>query len=291
VSEVLVGLAVLPLFIVTFGNYQGQFDWVPPLQLTSMAKIVPFLAGAPVFQKTASAIVLTLTSVALGCIGALDLNFSSWSRAFAVNGLVFPLGACALLSLFKPAFFGEPRYLLICLPFLTILIALGINSFRRPVLVLSVVMLLQLWQVALRPIRYERKQNRTYWSEATDYIFSNAKRGDRVALGWKFDAWLYWYYEARYDKEHRQLHLAFPDWDGDSYAVNGVYVDNTIVPAHPPAEWFETEGAKAERLWTIVDLERDNTTERLLSSARALRIESQRTFPDGLKVILSVRQD
>ena len=290
VSGAVVGFAVLPLIIVTFGNYQGQFDWEPPLQLKSMAKIVPFLSGAPVLQKTASAIVLTLSSVALGCVGALYPDFSPWSRAFAVNGLVFPLGACALLGLVKPAFFGEPRYLLICLPFLTLLIALGINSFRRPVVILCAMMLLELWQVALRPIRYERNQIRTYWSEATEYIFSNAKRGDRVAVGWKFDAWLYWYYDVRRNKDHSELHLTFPDWDGDSYAVNGVYVDNSIVPAHPSAEWFDTEGAKAERLWIIVDLNNDNTTEHLLSSARSLRIESQRTFPDGLKVIFSVRR-
>jgi mannosyltransferase len=289
-SGVIVGLAVLPLFVVIFGNYQGQFDWAPDMQLKTVAKIVPFLSGAPVFQKTASAIVLTLSSVALGCIGALDPDFSSWNRAFAVVGLVFPLGACALLGLVKPAFFGEPRYLLICLPFLTLLVALGINSVRRPLLILGLVMLLELWQVALRPIRYERKQNRTYWSEATDYIFSNAKRDDRVVVGWKFDAWLYWYYQARHYQDHSKLPLAFPDWDADSFAVDGVYVDNPVVPAHPSADWFDKEALESERLWVIVDLVRDYTTERLLTSARSFHIESQRTFPDGLKVILLVRQ-
>jgi mannosyltransferase len=289
-SGVIAGLAVLPLFVVTFGNYQGQFDWAPDMQLKTVAKLVPFLSSAPVFQKTVSAIVLTLSSIALGCIGALDPDFSSWSRAFAVVGLVFPLGVCALLGLVKPAFFGEPRYLLICLPFLTLLIALGINSVRRPIVILCVVLLLELWQVALRPIRYERKQNRTYWSDATDYIFSNARRGDRVVVGWKFDAWLYWYYEARHYSDHTKLQLAFPNWDGDSFAVNGVYVDNAIVPIHPSADWFDKEAPKSERLWVIVDLVRDDTTERLLTSARRFHIESQRTFPDGLKVILLVRQ-
>jgi len=32
-SGVITGLAVLPLALVTFGNYQGQFDWVPQVQL------------------------------------------------------------------------------------------------------------------------------------------------------------------------------------------------------------------------------------------------------------------
>ena len=288
-SGLIVGLAVLPLFIVTFGNYQGQFDWAPRLQLKTVAKIVPFLSGAPVFQKTPSAIVLTLSSIALGCIGALDSDFSSWSRALAVVGLAFPLGVCALLGLVKPAFFGEPRYLLICLPFLTLLVAVGINSIRRPIVILCVVMLLELWQVALRPIRYERRQNRTYWSDATEYIFSSARRGDRVVVGWKFDAWLYWYYEARHYNDHGKLPLAFPDWDADSFAVNGVYVDNAIVPTHPSADWFDKDALKSERLWVIVDLVRDDTTERLLSSSRSFQIESQRTFPDGLKVILLAR--
>src|SRR4029077_18797272 len=107
---------------------------------------------------------------------------------------------------------------------------------------------------------------------------------------WKFDAWLYWYYEARHYKGHTQLQLAFPDWDADSFAINGIYVDNPIVPIHPSADWFDKEGPKSERLWVIVDLVRDGTTERLLSSARSFHIESQRTFPDGLKVILLVRQ-
>jgi hypothetical protein len=289
-SGVIVGLAVLPLYLLTFGNYQGQFSWVPQLQLKSVAKIVPFLSGAPLLQKTASAIVLTLSSVALASIGALDPDFSSWSRAFAVNGLVVPLGLCALLALVRPEFFGAPRYLLVCLPFLTLLVALGISSLRRPMVILCIVMLLELWQVALRPLQYEREQNRNYWSEATDYLFANAKPGDRVMLGWTYDAWLYWYYEARRDPNHSKLHLAFPDWDAESFAVNGVYLDNPIVPVNPSAQWFDSEAPKFERLWIIVDPSHDSTTEHLLNSVRSLHVKTQQTFPNGLKVILSVRQ-
>ena len=288
-SGVIIGTAVLPLLLVTIGYYQGQFDWAPRLQLKSVAKIVPFLSGAPVFHKTVSAIMLTLSSVALGCIGALDPDFSSWSRGFTVSGLMVPLGACALLALVKPAFFGDPRYLLICLPFLTLLVALGINSVRRPVVFLCIVMLLELWQVALRPLRYERGQTHTYWSEATDYIFSSARVGDRVVVSWKYDAWLYRYYDARHDHNHTKLHLAFPDWDA-SFSVNGVYVDNPSVPLHPSADWFDSEGRKFERLWIIVDPSNDGTTEHVLTEVRGLHIEAQRTFPDGLKVILTVRQ-
>lgn len=289
-SGVVVGLAVLPLFLVTFGNYQGQFDWAPQLQLKSVAKIVPFLSGAPLFQKTASAIVLTLISVALASIGALDPDFSLWSRAFAVNGLVVPLGLCALVALVKPEFFGAPRYLLVCLPFLTLLVALGISSLGRPVVILCIVMLLELWQVALRPLRYEIKQNRTYWNEATNYFFSNAKPGDRVVVAWTYEVWLYWYYEARHDHGHTKHHLAFPDWDAESFSVDGVYIDNTVVPTHLSVQWFDSEGTKFERLWFIVDPNHDSTTEHLLTSVRSLHMETQRTFPDGLKVMLLVRQ-
>jgi hypothetical protein len=286
-SGVTIGLSVLPLLLVTFGYYQGQFDWAPDLRFKSVVKIVPFLSGAPLFHKTASTIVLALSSVALGCIGAFDPDFSSWSRGFAVSGLIVPLAVCALLGLIKPAFFGDPRYLLICLPFLTLLIALGINSVRRPVVFLCIVMLLELWQVAQRPLRYE--QAHTHWSEATDYLFSNARPGDRVVVSWKYDAWLYWYYDARHDQSHTKLHLAFPDWDA-SFLVNGVYADNPGVPLHPSAEWFDIEGRKVDRLWIIVDPSHDGATEHLLTSVRGLHIEAQRTFPDGLKVILTVRQ-
>ena len=249
--------------------------------------------NVPQMQKwalpEASAIVLTLSSVALASIGALDRDFSAWSRAFVVNGLMVPLGLCVVLALIKPAFFGSPRYLLVCLPFLTLLVALGISSLRRPVVILCIVMLLELWQVALRPIRYERKQNRTYWSEATDYLFSNAKSGDRVVVAWTYDAWLYWYYEARHDHGHTQHRLAFPDWDAESFSVKGIYLDNTILPTHLSSQWFDSEGTKFDRLWFIVDANHDSTTEQLLTSVSGLHVESQRAFPDGLKVILTVR--
>ncbi len=286
ISGVVVGLAVLPLPLVNFGNYQGQYNWIAPVHLKSMAKIVPFLCGAPFFQKAASAIALTSGSIALGCIGALNPDFSSWDRAFTLSGLVVPLGLCGLLSFVKPAFLGEPRYLLICLPFLILLVALGINSVRRSVVILCIVMLLELWQVAMRPLRYEIKLNRTYWSEATDYIFSNARPGDGVVTGWTIDAWLYWYYDALHDRKHYRLRLAFPNWDGETFAVNGVFVNNVALPEHLSADWFDSEGPKFKRLWIILDPYNDSATEPLLKSVRSRHIETQRTFPNGLKIIL-----
>ena len=192
-SAVIIGLAVLPLPLVTFGNYQGQSDWITRAPLKWMAKVVPFLYGAPLFTKTPSAILLTLSTIALAAIGAFAADFSLWSRTFTVIGLIVPLALCALLSFFKPAFFGESRYLLICLPFLVLLVALGIGTFRRPVIVLSAVMALEIWQVVLRPLQCQTPTNRSYWSEATDYLFSTAKPADRVVVSWKYDAWLYWY--------------------------------------------------------------------------------------------------
>ena len=73
-------------------------------------------------------------------------------------------------------------------------------------------MILEIWQVALRPSQYETPKIRHYWSEATDYIFANAQPGDGVVVGWKFGAWLYWYYEALHDLSHAGLHLVFPNW-------------------------------------------------------------------------------
>src|SRR5260370_7496671 len=72
ISGVVVGLAVLPLPLVNFGNYQGQYNWIAPVHLKSMAKIVPFLCAVPFFQKQASPIVLTPASISLGCIAPLN---------------------------------------------------------------------------------------------------------------------------------------------------------------------------------------------------------------------------
>ena len=55
-----------------------------------------------------------------------------------LSGCIRPV---RLIESRKTAFFGEPRYLLICLPFLILLVALGINSIRRPSVILCIVML------------------------------------------------------------------------------------------------------------------------------------------------------
>src|ERR1700682_6368114 len=86
-------------------------------------------------------------------------------------------------------------------------------------------------------------------------------------------------------QEPSQLHLAFPDWDAESFAVNGV-VDSIVVPAHPSAEWFDHEEPKFKRLWIIVDSYNDSTTEQLLTSFRSFHLKIQRTFPNGLNVLL-----
>jgi len=286
VSGVVIALAVLPLSLVAFGHSYSPAAWVTQIKLKWMAKVVPFLCGVPLFMKTPSAIALTLSSIALAAIGTLTAKFSLWDRMFTVNALVVPLGLCALLSLVKPAFFGEARYLLICLPFLTLLVAVGIGAFRRPLVMLSAMMVLELWQVVLRPVQYQSPTIRTCWSQATDYLFLNARPGDRVALSWKYDAWLYWYYEALRDKQHAQIRLAFPDWDHE-FAVGGVYVDDSAVPAHPSAKWFESENDQGGRLWIIIDPSHDSTTEQVLASVRGLHTVTERVFPDGLRVILS----
>ena len=59
-----------------------------------------------------------------------------------------------------------------------------------------------------------------------------------------------------------------------------------VVPAHPSAEWFDHEEPKFKRLWIIVDSYNDSTTEQLLTSVRSFHLKIQRTFPNGLKVLL-----
>lgn len=81
--------------------------------------------------------------------------------------------------------------------------------------------------------------------------------------------------------------LGLPKLGHGGFAVNGVYVDNNAVPQHPSAELFESENGKGGRLWIIIDPSRDTKTEQLLTAVRSVHVETQRTFPDGFKVILS----
>jgi mannosyltransferase len=287
------GLAVIaaaaPLPLITFGHYQGQSDWITRVTLISVAKLFPFLFGATFFQKTPAAIALLLLSLALIASAAMPPRTipRRWNLTFALCGLLVPIALCALLSLVKPAFLGEARYLLGCLPFAVMLMAAGLNKSRRPEVALCALLALELWQVAVRPAEYQSPRLRTCWSEATDYILSNSKPGDGVVQAWKYDAWLYWYYDRLYYRRSGPG-MAFPAWNGDGFSVNGVYIDNPAIAQYVSAAWFERQGTKYRRLWVVIDPRHDDSTAALLASLPPSRFhpQSERTFPDGLRVVL-----
>ena len=288
ISGLIVIAIVAPLPLITFGHYQGQSDWITHVSLISVAKLFPFLFGATFFQKTPEAIALTLLS--LGLIAAADAPpraiAQKWNLIFALCGFLVPIALCASLSLIKPAFLGEARYLLVCLPFAVMLIAAGVNNLRRPGLALCALLALELWQVAVRPAEYQSPRLRTCWSEATNYIVSNAATGDRVVQSWKYDVWLYWYYDRLYYGRCGPT-MAFPAWNGDGFSVNGVYVDNPAIAQYVSAAWFEREGIRYRRLWVVIDPRHDNSTAAMLASLPPLfHRSSERTFADGIRVVL-----
>jgi mannosyltransferase len=288
VSGAVMSAVVLPLPLITFSHYQGQSDWITPLRLKSILKFVPFICGAPLFQETASAVALTVACLLLVVAGALAIKAPKrWSFTFALNGLLIPIGLSVLLSFaVRPGFF-LPRYLLVCLPFLVLLLAVGIATFRHPPVAVCALVALELWQVGLRPMQYETPMVRTCWKEATDYIFSHATLGDGVVAARKYSAWLFWYYEGLRDARHDQLRLVFPEWNKESFAVGGVYADNPAVPEHPSAKWFEVTGVKYHHLWVIVDSNHDSSTLGVLASLpRSFHTQNERKFPDGLRIIL-----
>jgi uncharacterized membrane protein len=119
-----------------------------------------------------------------------------WRYALVVCGAILPIVLVLAVSLIKPFFVD--KYLVECLPFVVLLLAVGLDHVRPRALSLgATIYILALSAHALAT--YYRKSDKDDWRAATRYILASAKPEDGVVLFPHYESAPFDYYRASLD--------------------------------------------------------------------------------------------
>jgi mannosyltransferase len=145
--------------------------------------------------------------------------------ALVFAGAALPIVLVLAVSLIKPIFVD--KYLMECLPFAVLLVAIGVNGLRPPVLAGSVLLVVLLLSVH-GTVNYYRHPDKDDWRSATRHVLVSARPGDAALFFPRYVVAPFEYYQARLDtsgNDAKRVTIVYPGALGEGEvdrAVSGV---------------------------------------------------------------------
>jgi mannosyltransferase len=177
-AAVLVLIAPLIAFVATAGVEQMSWDEVP--SIVELARAVANVLGGQGLTAGAPLLVLFALGGAAALRSAVSLGWDrgGWAPFALAAWALAPILGGFLLSQATPIF--EERYLIVALPPLCLLLALGLRSLPVPAAYggLALVLVVLLSQ-AVQPVL---PRNDERWDEASAYVLEEAVSGDGIAF-------------------------------------------------------------------------------------------------------------
>jgi mannosyltransferase len=169
-----------------------------------------------------------------------------WRYAALWLWLLFPICACLVVSVWRPVFLV--RYLLVSLPALILLVAVGLEQLRRSVLIVAAVLVIG--GMSLQGVRsyYQRDFDlyRDDWRDATHALLEDAQPGDAALIYVSTGRMSYEYYRSLDGASAGPLVL-YP-----AHAPGRLDYRDFLV--EPLAESLEGVHLDAPRVWLVLDL-------------------------------------
>jgi hypothetical protein len=184
-------LCAIPLVVLAVNRGSGQLFWVPHPSLLVEKQVLELLTSAglePSFHthSTTRVLIVVTVLIVLAVIGVHVRRASRgpapelWGQAVVILWLVVPVVLAFCESLVtQPVFI--PRNLLICLPAVAVLLAVGLCDRRVPPFagVAALIGLVALRGLALGATYGVSPEN---WREASRYVLARAEPGDCIAF-------------------------------------------------------------------------------------------------------------
>ena len=184
----------IPLVVLALRRGSGQLFWVPHLSLSLEKQMLEALTSAglePSFRATSTMwalMIVTVAIVAAVAIGhvrrsarpAFGHRTELWGQALVLLWLIVPVALAFVESLAaQPIFIA--RNLLMCLPAVALLLAVGIADRRLPAAatVAALAALIALRALALGPSYGVSPEN---WRAASSYVLTRSQPGDCTAF-------------------------------------------------------------------------------------------------------------
>jgi mannosyltransferase len=277
-----IGLCISPmgLFVLT-RDVRHIIDWVVKPNLYSLVNPFLSLAGHG-WPLLLSYFILCCLALRPLLAAAVDTPFGRWRAGLVLGWLFVPVVVSFLFSiLIKPIF--VPQYLIICLPPLVLLAAVGITSLTRRWLKVSIAGLVIF--LASQSLFTSYGEQREDWRGVVSFVTSHARAGDGIIIYAPYVRGAFEYYLSKSGSIPRAPHPVFPDVPWSS--------NHLTEPAGPPLPSVlrSLVNDPYPRIWLVLShestilRERQETRSIQGSLDRSYEAMAEKTF-DGVRLLL-----
>jgi mannosyltransferase len=200
-------ILLVPLAAFVLLGHADPAEWIPFPNEKRVEFLVYSLLGG---DNTHGARILAWPVYAVVLAGAAAGAWRAWRAsasetgsercaahyALVIAGAVLPIVLVLLVSIVKPIFVD--KYLMECLPFAVLLVAIGVNELRPQALRWSVLSLTLLIS-AHGTLDYFRRPDKDDWRSATHYVLASARSGDAALFFPRFVVAPFEYYREQFD--------------------------------------------------------------------------------------------
>jgi len=272
-SVIVVGILLIPIAVFVLLGHADPANWIPSPTWKRVEYLIYSLLGgdnthgARMIAWPVYAVVLIAAAASVGAAWRMHgREHTTWHYALVVSGAALPILLVLTVSIIKPIFVD--KYLVECLPFVVLLVAVGVERLRPRGLSLgALLVLLAISAHAL--VGYYRSSDKDDWRDATRYILDSAREGDAALFFPGAGVDPFKYYLARRDSSAHRVSVIYPGAFGEGdvgAAISGVQ-------------------HRYNRLWAVFNQDGDAGATVRDSLGRRYRVESDRQFT-GVRVVL-----
>lgn len=132
--------------------------------------------------------------------------------ALVIAGASLPIVLVLAVSVVKPIFVD--KYLMECLPFTVLLLAIGVDALRPRALAYGALFFMLVLS-AHGTAEYFRHTDKDDWRSATRYVFASAHSGDAALFFPRYTVTPFEYYRAPFDSSATRVAVVYPGILGD----------------------------------------------------------------------------
>lgn len=132
--------------------------------------------------------------------------------ALVIAGASLPIVLVLAVSVVKPIFVD--KYLMECLPFAVLLLAIGVDALRPRALAYGALFFMLVLS-AHGTAEYFRHTDKDDWRSATRYVFASAHSGDAALFFPRYTVTPFEYYRAPFDSSATRVAVVYPGILGD----------------------------------------------------------------------------
>jgi len=137
-------------------------------------------------------------------------SFQTWRLGLLFSWLFVPIALTVAGSFLKPVFVS--KYLIVCMPPITLLAAIGIQSIKRRWTRAAAVVAVVCMAVVALPHYYQFRSRNHEWRAATDYILSQARPGDAFIFFVAPGRLLFDYYHGTSGGSATDIDVVYPEF-------------------------------------------------------------------------------